>query len=109
MSICTTVIENAALLEELLGVTPNTYLPSIPNLPYQYAVFTNFRHAALDERNLEVAHDPADFLAAPRQALERGGGGPQQQAAEAPIRGAGAAYDFEAMIEAELRRQQAAA
>ena len=101
-SVCTTVIENASLLEELLGVTPNTYLPSIPHLPYQYAVFTNFKHEALDQRNEEVSHDPAEFLAAPRQSASEA----REKAAEKPIQGAGASYDFEAMIEAELRRQQ---
>ena len=34
----TTIAENRALLHELLGVRPTTYLPSIPNLPYQYCV-----------------------------------------------------------------------
>jgi hypothetical protein len=96
----TTVIENGALLEAELGVTPNVFLPSIPHLPYQYAAFTNFQSPALSVRNPEVAQDPEEILHASREtALDRGPG-----AAEAPIRGAGAAYDFEAMLEAELRR-----
>ena len=32
--ICSTIAENADMLKELLDVTPVTYLPSIPNLPY---------------------------------------------------------------------------
>ena len=96
----TTVIENGKLLEAELGVTPNVFLPSIPNLPYQYATFTNFHSPALSVRNSEVAQDPDEILHASREAaLDRGPG-----SAEAPIRGAGAAYDFEAMLEAELRR-----
>eukprot|EP01052_Picozoa_sp_SAG31_P007387 SAG31_NODE_352_length_17229_cov_9.658669_12_plen_106_part_00 len=89
-----------ALLEGELGVAPNVFLPSIPNLPYQYATFTNFHSPALSARNPEIEQDPDEFLHAPRDtALDRGPG-----SAEAPIRGAGAAYDFEAMLEAELRR-----
>lgn len=99
--VLTTVLENARLLAESLDAQPNTFLPSIPNLPYQYAVYTNFRTAVLDERNPEVAHDPAAFFAAPREAAP--------PSAEAPLRGAGHSYDFEAMLEAELRRQEAQA
>jgi len=96
----TTVIENGALLQAELGLTPNVFLPSIPHLPYQYAAFTNFQSPALSVRNPEVAQDPDEILHASREtALDRGPG-----SAEAPIRGAGAAYDFEAMLEAELRR-----
>ena len=96
----TTVLENGELLEQLLGVTPNVFLPSIPNLPYQYAAYTNFWSPALSVRNGEVAQDPDEFLRAPRTtALDRGPG-----SAEAPIQGAGNAYDFEAMLEAELKR-----
>ena len=98
--VLTTVIENAPMLEEALGARPNTFLPSIPNLPYQYAVFTNFRATQLDAPNPEVPHDPVAFLAAPRHVVTT--------PAEAPLRGAGHAYDFEAMLEAELQRQGAA-
>jgi hypothetical protein len=100
----TTVIENGALLEAELGVTPNIFLPSIPHLPYQYATFSNFHSPVLSERNPEVAQDPDEILHASREAaLDRGPG-----SAEAPIRGAGASYDFEAMLEAELRRIEGA-
>ena len=96
----TTILENATLLHELLGVRPNNYLPSIPHLPYQYATFTNYQTAALQQRNPEVDHDPQEFLNASREAaLDRG-----PTSAEVPIRGAGASYDFEAMLEAELKR-----
>ena len=96
--VCTTVIENAPLLKEHLGVRPNRYLPAIPNLPYQYAVYTNFSCATLDRPNPEVPHDPDAFLAAP------GPPPPQSAAPEEPLRGAGHSYDFEAMIERELQR-----
>ena len=99
--VCTTVIENAPLLEQHLGVRPSRYLPSIPNLPYQYALYTNFPAAQLDQPNPEVPHDPDDFLAAASRPPP-----PQSAAAEEPLRGAGQnPYDFEAMIERELQRQ----
>ena len=98
--VCTTVIENAPLLEQHLGVRPSRYLPAIPNLPYQYALYTNFPAAQLDRPNPEVPHDPDAFLAA------SGPPPPQAAAPEEPLRGAGQnPYDFEAMIERELQRQ----
>jgi len=100
--VCTTVIENAPLLEQHLGVRPSRYLPAIPNLPYQYALYTNFPAALLDRPNPEVPHDPDAFLA-----LAASGPPPPQSAApEEPLRGAGQnPVDFEAMIERELQRQ----
>ena len=96
----TTILENASLLHSLLGVSPTNYLPSIPHLPYQYASYTNYPCAALSQANPEVDHDPHEFLNASREAaLDRG-----PDSAEVPIRGGGASYDFEAMLEAELRR-----
>lgn len=109
--LCTTVIENAPLLKSALGAQPNVYLPSIPQLPYQYAAYTNYAAPALQVRNLEVAHDPDELLsAAPPTSAAGGGSGASVAAAEAPIRGSGpGGYDFEAMIEAELRRSAAQA
>ena len=99
--VCTTVIENAPLLEAELGVRPHRYLPAIPNLPYQYAVYTNFPAAQLDRPNPEVPHDPDLFLSAPCPVA----GPPRSAAAEAPLTGAGHAYDFEAMVERARQRQ----
>ena len=102
----TTVVENAPFLHNALGVTPNVFLPSIPELPYQYAVYSNFEAAALQLRNAEVPQDPEEILAAAREP-------PAAAAArdvEAPIRGVGAgAYDFEALLQAELARHEAPA
>lgn len=94
----TTVIENADLLQAELGATPHRFLPSIPNLPYQYALYTNFATERLAAPNPEVPHDPDSFLAGARASSGT-------REAEAPLRGKGASYDFEAMIEAELKRQ----
>ena len=33
--LCSTVRENQAMMEKVLGVKPQKYRPSIPNLPYQ--------------------------------------------------------------------------
>lgn len=49
--ILTTIAENQALLSELLRVVPVTFRPSIPNLVYQYEIFTNFDCEILNERN----------------------------------------------------------
>ena len=104
----TTILENSGLLHELLGVVPNTFLPSIPNLPYQYAVYSSSRSSLLDAPNPELPDvDPAEVLAA---AAERGRadgsastaeGAAAEAEAERPIRGR-PTYDFEAMLEASL-------
>ena len=39
--ICTTVVENKDFMMELLGVSPITFRPSIPQLVYQYNIYTN--------------------------------------------------------------------
>ena len=80
----TTIIENAPLLNDLLGVTPNVFLPSIPQLPYQYGVYTNFASPLLAERNAEVPVDPGEMMvAAAAAAAARKEEGAER---EAPIR-----------------------
>lgn len=37
--ICSTVAENAALMQELFGATACAFKPSIPHLVYQYSIF----------------------------------------------------------------------
>ena len=46
--------KHIGLLRELLGVRPNVFLPSIPNLPYQYATFSSFDAPPLALRNPEA-------------------------------------------------------
>ena len=53
--IATTVIENAPHMMELFGATPTEFQPSIPNLVYQYACFTNFPCVCLSQPNEEIA------------------------------------------------------
>lgn len=50
----TTILERAELLEQLLGVHPNAFRPSIPNLVYQYHVYTNYDSEGLKEINPEI-------------------------------------------------------
>ena len=38
----TTVVENASMIEELLGGLPTAFQPNIPNLVYQYNSYANF-------------------------------------------------------------------
>jgi hypothetical protein len=100
--IATTVVENARLIAELLGAHPNRWLPSIPHLPYQYALYTSFRDdAALARPNAEVPLEPDELLrdAGEGQALDQS----RARAAERPVGGAGNGYDFEAMIEKAMR------
>ena len=55
--IATTVDENAALLKALFGCQSTAFKPSIPNLVYQYSVFTNFASDCLNARNPEIPLD----------------------------------------------------
>eukprot|EP00695_Tsukubamonas_globosa_P001118 TRINITY_DN2066_c0_g1_i1.p2 TRINITY_DN2066_c0_g1~~TRINITY_DN2066_c0_g1_i1.p2 ORF type:complete len:107 (+),score=3.68 TRINITY_DN2066_c0_g1_i1:116-436(+) len=48
------VAENADMLNELLGLRPVVFQPSIPHLVYQYAFFTNYESTFLNERNPEI-------------------------------------------------------
>ena len=52
--IATTVFENAPFMKELFDVTPTKFQPSIPNLVYQYACFTNFPCNCLSQPNEEI-------------------------------------------------------
>ena len=51
----TTVSENAALLKELLGLAgPLQFLPSVPNLVYQFTFFANYDSHLLQQSNPEL-------------------------------------------------------
>lgn len=49
-----TIAENAAMMAELLDVRPTQFRPSIPNLVYQYALYTNYDSPGLAEPNPEI-------------------------------------------------------
>ncbi|KAF5838692.1 hypothetical protein DUNSADRAFT_2388 [Dunaliella salina] len=55
--VCSTVAENKDFMERLLAVKPVPFKPSIPNLVYQYTLFTNFEPTVLCELNPEVPED----------------------------------------------------
>lgn len=52
--LCTTVSENAGLLQALLGVKERRFQPSIPTLVYQFSSFSNYKSARLDAINPEL-------------------------------------------------------
>lgn len=106
----TTIIENASLLLEELGARPNTFLPSIPNLPYQYAVYTSFDCPPLHAVNPEVPHDPTEMLAAAvQQPPPADTAAPSSHAelssSERPIRAS--SLSFEEMLAAQLAAEGA--
>ena len=112
--VLTTVIENAPLLADIFpgGVRPHIFMPSIPNLPYQYATYTNFDAPRLAKPNPEVPHDPDAFLAS----ASRDPDAKPSRDEERPIQASGAvpggAYDFDEMVrraEAEEEARRAAA
>ena len=53
-AVCTTVIENEPLLTELLGAKATQFQPSIPNLVYQYNLFTNYPSDIYAQVNPEI-------------------------------------------------------
>lgn len=50
----TTVAENAPFLNELFGCTSQAFKPSIPNLVYQYDLYTNYPSAVFSKANPEI-------------------------------------------------------
>jgi len=63
--LCTTIAENASMMQELLGLQPVRFRPSIPTLVYQYSVYTNYQSDRLDALNPEI--DDEDWMAAAQQ------------------------------------------
>jgi|SaaInlStandDraft_7_1057024.scaffolds.fasta_scaffold293131_1 EEF1A lysine methyltransferase 1 len=52
--LCSTIMENKAMMDELLQVHPVAFLPSIPNLVYQYNFYANYESEGLTEKNPEI-------------------------------------------------------
>jgi hypothetical protein len=63
--LCTTIAENANMMKELLGLQPVRFRPSIPNLVYQYCVYTNYDSDLLNKLNPEI--DDEDWMAEVRE------------------------------------------
>jgi hypothetical protein len=49
-----TIAENEAMMKELLQVNPVAFQPSIPNLVYQYNLYTNYNSERLAKVNEEI-------------------------------------------------------
>mmetsp|Transcript_51882 Transcript_51882/g.91140 ORF Transcript_51882/g.91140 Transcript_51882/m.91140 type:complete len:425 (+) Transcript_51882:62-1336(+) len=62
--LCTTIAENAKMMQDFLGLQPVRFRPSIPTLVYQYSVYTNYVSNRLDALNPEV--DDEDWMVAER-------------------------------------------
>ena len=98
---CTTVAENESLLDSLFGgVKYVKFMPSIPNLPYQYRLFINFepRSRGLHEWNDEIPREFEDMTACCEKPTDRG--------AEA-IACSGGKLSFEELMERELAKENA--
>ena len=52
-----TVAENEPLMKKLLGCSSAVFQPSIPNLVYQYNLFTSYPPTQLNEKNPEIPDD----------------------------------------------------
>lgn len=52
--ILTTIIENQDFLKQRLNVTPSVFQPSIPNLVYQYSLYTNYTSEIFSVKNPEI-------------------------------------------------------
>lgn len=50
----TTVYENKDMLMELLNTKQNVFMPSIPNLVYQYNLYTNYNSVVFNKKNPEI-------------------------------------------------------
>ncbi len=50
-----TVVENEEHLQKILSVRMRKFKPSIPNLVYQYALYSNFEDERLERANPEIA------------------------------------------------------
>ena len=52
-----TIAENAGFMKELLNCEPQTFMPSIPTLVYQYRFYASYASASLNEKNPEIPDD----------------------------------------------------
>ena len=55
--LASTIAENSAMMMELLGLQKRKFKPSIPNLVYQYSIYTNYTSALLEKNNPEIPSD----------------------------------------------------
>eukprot|EP00906_Rhabdomonas_costata_P025408 RCo036328 len=55
--LCSTIAENAPMMQRLLGLQPIPFKPSIPHLVYQYLFYTNYSPSVLCTANPEIPED----------------------------------------------------
>lgn len=70
--ICTTIHENATMMQSLLNVSAQQFRPSIPNLVYQYSTYTNYNSQRLDVLNPEIDQIDWQLAAAEDDAMSSG-------------------------------------
>jgi hypothetical protein len=98
---CTTVAENENYLNDLFGgVRHVKFMPSIPNLPYQYRLFVNYdpRAQSLNEWNAEIPREFEDMATKSPES-----GFLPDRGAEAIVV-AGGKLSFEEILERELAK-----
>ncbi len=96
----TTVAENETLLNALFGeIKCMKFMPSIPNLPYQYRLFINYeaRSQRLHEWNEEIPRDFENVVTSSSRTVDSG--------AEAVV--VGGILSFEEILERELAKEEA--
>jgi EEF1A lysine methyltransferase 1 len=49
-----TIDENEPFIDELLGAKRRAFRPSIPNLVYQYSLYSNYESEGLLQKNPEI-------------------------------------------------------
>ena len=97
---CTTVAENQGLLDSLFGgIKYVKFMPSIPNLPYQYRLFINYepRSQRLNEWNDEIPREFETLTVSSERPVDTG--------AEA-IACCGGKLSFEELMERELAKER---
>jgi len=52
-----TIAENEGFMKELLNCEPQTFMPSIPTLVYQYKFYASYPSSSLREKNPEIPDD----------------------------------------------------
>eukprot|EP00927_Polykrikos_kofoidii_P071501 TRINITY_DN67764_c0_g1_i1.p1 TRINITY_DN67764_c0_g1~~TRINITY_DN67764_c0_g1_i1.p1 ORF type:complete len:410 (-),score=85.43 TRINITY_DN67764_c0_g1_i1:56-1261(-) len=71
--LCTTIAENKGLMQEILGLGPALFRPSIPTLVYQYSIYVNYKSERLEQLNPEIDDEDWQLSTAPTVAATGSG------------------------------------
>lgn len=55
--LASTIAENKEMMKELLALEERRFKPSIPNLVYQYSIYTTYPSSILEKDNPEIPSD----------------------------------------------------